>query len=173
MASALPPPRKNPAGRQWRSLDVAGGTGDIAMRIVEASGRTAHVTVLDINGSMLAVGAERGGEVGFRHGSILSRPMPRNPLGDGEFGMLIQLRSELKCAADRQGAWRGIPCLAPYGDCCASNSRKADVPVLDRIYDQWSMNAIPRIGQAVAGDGEPYRYLVESVRKFPNCSGLQ
>ena len=43
-----------------------------------------------------------------------------------------------------------------------------DMPFLDRIYEAWSFNAIPRIGQAVTGDGEPYRYLVESIRKFPN-----
>jgi demethylmenaquinone methyltransferase/2-methoxy-6-polyprenyl-1,4-benzoquinol methylase len=58
MVAALNP-RRNPS---YRVLDVAGGTGDIAFRIVEASGRLAHATVLDINGSMLAVGAERAAE---------------------------------------------------------------------------------------------------------------
>jgi demethylmenaquinone methyltransferase/2-methoxy-6-polyprenyl-1,4-benzoquinol methylase len=42
------------------------------------------------------------------------------------------------------------------------------MPLLDRIYEAWSFSAIPRIGQVVAGDGEPYAYLVESIRKFPN-----
>ena len=61
MVAALNPPKR--AG--WTSLDVAGGTGDIAFRIVEASGRTAHVTVLDINGSMLGVGRERAEKRGL------------------------------------------------------------------------------------------------------------
>jgi demethylmenaquinone methyltransferase/2-methoxy-6-polyprenyl-1,4-benzoquinol methylase len=42
------------------------------------------------------------------------------------------------------------------------------MPLLDKVYDAWSFNAIPRLGQAITGDGEPYRYLVESIRKFPN-----
>jgi demethylmenaquinone methyltransferase/2-methoxy-6-polyprenyl-1,4-benzoquinol methylase len=55
-------PPKRPG---WRSLDVAGGTGDIAFKIVEASQRNAHVTVLDINGSMLSVGRDRAGTRGL------------------------------------------------------------------------------------------------------------
>jgi demethylmenaquinone methyltransferase/2-methoxy-6-polyprenyl-1,4-benzoquinol methylase len=43
-----------------------------------------------------------------------------------------------------------------------------DMPVLDKIYEEWSFKAIPRIGKAVTGDAEPYQYLVESIRKFPN-----
>jgi demethylmenaquinone methyltransferase / 2-methoxy-6-polyprenyl-1,4-benzoquinol methylase len=43
-----------------------------------------------------------------------------------------------------------------------------DLPLLDRVYDAWSFNAIPRIGKMVTGDAEPYQYLVESIRKFPN-----
>ncbi len=66
-------PRKD-AG--YKTLDVAGGTGDVAFRIVEASDRKAHVTVLDINGSMLAVGAERAEKNVFRRTSLSSRPMP-------------------------------------------------------------------------------------------------
>ena len=45
---------------------------------------------------------------------------------------------------------------------------EVEMPMLDKIYDQWSMQAIPKIGKWVTGDGDPYQYLVESVRKFPN-----
>ena len=45
---------------------------------------------------------------------------------------------------------------------------EVELPLLDRVYDSWSFNAIPAIGKAVTGDGEPYQYLVESIRKFPN-----
>ena len=68
-------PPKRPG---WRSLDVAGGTGDIAFKIVEASQRNAHVTVLDINGSMLSVGRDRAGKRGLSANVDSSRPMPRN-----------------------------------------------------------------------------------------------
>ena len=43
-----------------------------------------------------------------------------------------------------------------------------EMPLLDRIYDSWSFNAIPKIGRMVTGEAEPYQYLVESIRKFPN-----
>jgi len=70
-------PRKDPA---YKVLDVAGGTGDIAFRIVEASNRLAHATVLDINGSMLAVGSERAAKRNFPTTSPSSRPMPKSCL---------------------------------------------------------------------------------------------
>src|SRR4029079_8583507 len=61
LVSWLNPPKRG----AWKVLDVAGGTGDIALRIVEASGRNAHATVLDINGSMLAVGRDRAAKAGL------------------------------------------------------------------------------------------------------------
>ena len=75
MIAWLNPPKRD----GWKVLDVAGGTGDIAFRIVEASDRKAHATVLDINGSMLAVGARARRKEGLAPTrSISSRPMPRN-----------------------------------------------------------------------------------------------
>ena len=169
MVARLAPPRKNPAGRQWRSLDVAGGTGDIAMRIVEASGRSAHVTVLDINGSMLAVGAERAEKRGLSPWlDFVEANAEELPFGDGEFDaytIAFGIRNVPQIDKALSEAFR---VLRHGGRLLCLEFSEVDVPVLDRIYDQWSMHAIPRIGQAVAGDGEPYRYLVESVRKFPN-----
>ena len=58
--------------------------------------------------------------------------------------------------------------LKPGGRFLCLEFSEVDMPLLDRAYEAWSFNAIPRIGQIVAGDGEPYAYLVESIRKFPN-----
>jgi demethylmenaquinone methyltransferase/2-methoxy-6-polyprenyl-1,4-benzoquinol methylase len=58
--------------------------------------------------------------------------------------------------------------LRPGGRFLCLEFSRVDVPMLDRLYDFWSFEAIPRIGAAVAGAAEPYRYLVESIRKFPD-----
>ena len=58
--------------------------------------------------------------------------------------------------------------LKPGGRFLCLEFSDVDMPVLDKVYEAWSFNAIPRIGRLVAGDGEPYAYLVESIRKFPN-----
>lgn len=169
MVARLAPPRHGSLERQWRSLDVAGGTGDIAMRIVEASQRTAHVTVLDINGSMLAVGAERAEKRGLsRWLDFVEANAEALPFADGEFDaytIAFGIRNVPRIDKALSEAFR---VLRHGGRLLCLEFSEVDVPVLDRFYDQWSMHAIPRIGQAVAGDGEPYRYLVESVRKFPN-----
>ena len=58
--------------------------------------------------------------------------------------------------------------LKPGGRFLCLEFSEVEMPLLDRVYEAWSFNAIPRIGKLVTGDGEPYRYLVESIRKFPN-----
>ena len=58
--------------------------------------------------------------------------------------------------------------LRPGGRFLCLEFSEVDMPLLDRAYEAWSFNAIPRIGQIVAGEAEPYAYLVESIRKFPN-----
>ena len=58
--------------------------------------------------------------------------------------------------------------LKPGGRFLCLEFSEVDMPLLDRVYEAWSFNAIPRIGKAVTGENEPYSYLVESIRKFPN-----
>ena len=58
--------------------------------------------------------------------------------------------------------------LKPGGRFLCLEFSEVDMPLLDKVYEAWSFNAIPRIGKMVTGDGEPYSYLVESIRKFPN-----
>ena len=162
----LNPPKRG----GWKVLDVAGGTGDIAFRIVEASGRNAHATVLDINGSMLAVGRDRADKLGlaeqhrFRRGQCRGNcPSPTTAS--------TPIRSPSASATCRASRWRlaeAYRVLKPGGRFLCLEFSEVDMPLLDRAYEAWSFNAIPRIGKMVAGDGEPYAYLVESIRKFPN-----
>ncbi|MDD9909043.1 MAG: bifunctional demethylmenaquinone methyltransferase/2-methoxy-6-polyprenyl-1,4-benzoquinol methylase UbiE [Ahrensia sp.] len=153
----------------WRGLDVAGGTGDIAFRLVEASRRNAQVTVLDINDSMLDVGRERAQRNGlspnldFVEANAEDLPLPDNHFD--AYTVALGIRNVPNMGKALAEARR---VLKPAGQFLCLEFSEVDMPILDRFYDSWSFNAIPAIGRAVTGDYESYRYLVESIRKFPN-----
>ena len=160
----------NPPKREgWSVLDVAGGTGDIAFRIVEASHRNAHATVLDINGSMLKVGEERAQTRGLGgHVDFVEANAEELPFADASFDaytIAFGIRNVPHIDVALSEAYR---VLKPGGRFLCLEFSEVEMPLLDRLYEAWSFKAIPQIGAAVAGDGEPYRYLVESIAKFPN-----
>jgi demethylmenaquinone methyltransferase/2-methoxy-6-polyprenyl-1,4-benzoquinol methylase len=160
----------NPPTRPgWRALDVAGGTGDIAFRIVDASRGAAHVTVLDINGSMLDVGRERAEKRGLT-GSLdfVEANAEELPFADDTFDaytIAFGIRNVPRIETALAEAHR---VLKTGGRLLCLEFSEVDMPLLDRIYEQWSFRAIPQIGKVVTGEAEPYSYLVESIRKFPN-----
>ncbi len=159
-------PPKRPG---WQLLDVAGGTGDIAFRIVEATNRQGHATVLDINGSMLAVGRERAEKQGLTSSTdFVEANAEELPFADETFDaytIAFGIRNVPRIETALAEAHR---VLKPGGRFLCLEFSEVDMPLLDKVYEAWSFNAIPRIGQVVTGDGEPYSYLVESIRKFPN-----
>ncbi|MDX8440837.1 bifunctional demethylmenaquinone methyltransferase/2-methoxy-6-polyprenyl-1,4-benzoquinol methylase UbiE [Mesorhizobium australafricanum] len=165
MVAWLNPP-KRPG---WKVLDVAGGTGDIAFRIVEASQRQAHATVLDINGSMLAVGRDRAEKQGLAANTdFVEANAEALPFEDGTFDaytIAFGIRNVPRIEVALAEAYR---VLKRGGRLLCLEFSEVDMPLLDKVYETWSFNAIPKIGKAVTGDGEPYSYLVESIRKFPN-----
>ncbi|MBA8905259.1 MULTISPECIES: bifunctional demethylmenaquinone methyltransferase/2-methoxy-6-polyprenyl-1,4-benzoquinol methylase UbiE [Aminobacter] len=165
MVAWLNPPRRP----GWKVLDVAGGTGDIAFRIVDASHGNAHATVLDINGSMLGVGRERAEKRGLADKTdFVEANAEELPFADETFDaytIAFGIRNVPRIDVALSEAWR---VLKPGGRLLILEFSEVEMPLLDKIYEAWSFNAIPRIGQAVTGDGEPYAYLVESIRKFPN-----
>ncbi|WP_161139971.1 bifunctional demethylmenaquinone methyltransferase/2-methoxy-6-polyprenyl-1,4-benzoquinol methylase UbiE [Propylenella binzhouense] len=160
----LSPPRR---GGPYRVLDLAGGTGDVATRIVERSDGHAEVTVADINGSMLAVGRERAEKRGlpirFVEANAESLPFP-----DARFDACT-IAFGIRNVPRIDVALKEIHRVLRHGGrfLCLEFSA-ASVPVLDRLYDNYSFRVIPLIGQIVAGDRESYQYLVESIRMFPN-----
>lgn len=167
MVASLAPPKR--AARGWKTLDVAGGTGDIAFRIVEASGRTAHTTILDINASMLDVGRKRADRLGLSgHVDFVEADAQKLPFADSVFDaytIAFGIRNVPHIDKALSEAFR---VLKHGGRFLCLEFSEVDIPVLDRLYEEWSMKAIPAIGKWVVGDDEPYRYLVESVRKFPD-----
>ena len=165
MVARIAPSRTRP----WHSLDVAGGTGDVAFRLVEASNRNARVTVLDINGSMLDVGRARAAQRGLSANvDFVEANAEELPFADATFDaytVAFGIRNVPDMARALHEAYR---VLKPGGRFACLEFSQVDVPLLDRLYDAWSFNAIPAIGRAVTGDAESYRYLVESIRRFPN-----
>ena len=159
-------PRKDPG---YKVLDVAGGTGDIAFRIVEASGRQAHATVLDINGSMLGVGAERAQKKGLaEHLTFVEANAEELPFDDNSFDaytIAFGIRNVPRIDVALSEAYR---VLKRGGRLLVLEFSEVEMPLLDKFYDQWPFKAIPRFGKMITGDAEPYQYLVESIRKFPN-----
>jgi demethylmenaquinone methyltransferase/2-methoxy-6-polyprenyl-1,4-benzoquinol methylase len=159
-------PRKD-AG--YRLLDVAGGTGDIAFKAIEASNRLAQATVLDINGSMLAVGADRAEKNGLKPNVTFveanAEELPFAASSFDAYTIAFGIRNVPRIDVALSEAYR---VLKRGGRLLVLEFSEVDLPILDRFYEEWSFKAIPAIGKAVTGDGEPYKYLVESIRKFPN-----
>lgn len=156
------------SGRPWRVLDVAGGTGDIATRIAAAA-PGAHVTVFDINKDMLAEGRRRAEKEGLTarlefvegNGEAL-------PFADASFDaytIAFGIRNIPRIDAALAEARR---VLRPGGRFICLEFSAVEMPVLDRLYELYSFNAIPAMGGLVAGDAASYRYLVESIRRFPD-----
>ena len=166
LVTALAPPRA--PRRPYTVLDVAGGTGDFAFRIARRS-EGAQVTVADINGGMLAVGRERAVQrrldkaVRFVEANAEALPFPGGGFDAATiaFGIRNVPRIEVALAE----AYR---VLKPGGRFLCLEFSAVDVAGLDRLYDLFSFNVIPAMGRIVAGDSESYRYLVESIRRFPN-----
>ncbi|MDX8490617.1 bifunctional demethylmenaquinone methyltransferase/2-methoxy-6-polyprenyl-1,4-benzoquinol methylase UbiE [Mesorhizobium sp. VK22B] len=165
MVAWLNPPKR--AG--WKVLDVAGGTGDVAFRIIEASHRHAHATVLDINGSMLEVGRDRAEKKNLsEYTDFVEANAEALPFEDDTFDaytIAFGIRNVPRIDVALSEAFR---VLKRGGRFLCLEFSEVDMPLLDKAYEAWSFNAIPKIGKAVTGDGEPYSYLVESIRKFPN-----
>jgi demethylmenaquinone methyltransferase/2-methoxy-6-polyprenyl-1,4-benzoquinol methylase len=163
--SRLAPPQRP----GWHNLDVAGGTGDIAFRIVEASARNARTTVLDINESMLEVGRERAARLRLdQHVDFVlgnAEMLPFEELSFDAYTIAFGIRNVPDICQALAEAYR----VLKYGGqfICLEFSQ-VDVPGLERLYEEWSMKVIPQIGRWVAGDSEPYRYLVESIAKVPD-----
>ena len=154
--------------RAWRHIDVAGGTGDISFRIAEQNNPNAHSTVVDINADMLAVCKRRAAELGYDdrvetvEANAEELPFPDNSfdLYTIAFGIRNVPRIPIALADARRVLKKGGRFL------CLEFSQ-VDLPVVERIYDQFSFRVVPMLGEIVTGEAQPYRYLVESIRKFP------
>eukprot|EP01023_Acetabularia_acetabulum_P040859 TRINITY_DN3967_c0_g1_i6.p1 TRINITY_DN3967_c0_g1~~TRINITY_DN3967_c0_g1_i6.p1 ORF type:complete len:303 (+),score=46.45 TRINITY_DN3967_c0_g1_i6:102-1010(+) len=159
-------------------LDVAGGTGDIAFRILnklrklEQNGsKQGSVTVADINPQMLQQGKEKAQKMGISQDAGLSfvecnaEQLPMQDESFDAYTIVFGIRNVTNRDQALKEAYR---VLRPGGRFLCMEFSPIETPVFKQFYDWYSFNIIPRIGQAVAGDQESYKYLVESIRMFPN-----
>lgn len=163
----LNPPK---TARAFAALDVAGGTGDIAFRIARAGGPGTHVTVADISPEMVGEGrirAEKEGldaRITFTVGNAEKLAFPDSSFDSYTIAFGIRNVTHIdKALAEARRV------LKPGGRFLCLEFSSVDVPGLKQIYDAYSFTVIPAMGKAVTGDGQPYRYLVESIRTFPDA----
>ena len=164
LVTALDPPKNRP----FALLDIAGGTGDVALRAIEAGGEQTRVTVCDINADMLAIGRERAAARGLNDLMTFTEANAEAlPFADRSFDAVtiaFGIRNVARIEAALAEAFRVLKIGGKF--LCLEFSA-VDVPGLDRLYDLYSFNVIPALGRVVAGDADSYRYLVESIRRFP------
>lgn len=168
-------------------LDVAGGTGDIAFRIKREleNWRTGElesssppvlqppITICDLDEKMLHVGRDRAINKGWLHdfnwitGNAENLPLPDN--STDIYTIAFGLRNVTRIDTALAEAYR---VLRPGGRFYCLEFSKVNEPLLSRLYDMYSDSVIPELGGMVAKDKDSYRYLVESIRKFPSQTEL-
>jgi len=149
-----------------RLLDLAGGTGDIARLARE---RGAEVVVADINREMLTTGRSRMDAMGLVKGlEWLQVNAEALPFASNHFDHLT-IAFGLRNVTWRDKALAEMHrVLKPGGRVHILEFSKVGLPALARVYDTWSFQVLPRLGQRIAGDAESYQYLAESIRRFPD-----
>ncbi len=152
-------------------LDLAGGTGDIALGWRAAGGGPAVLS--DINAAMLAVGRDRALARGEVEGvSLVVADAERLPLPDGRFDR-VSIAFGLRNCTDKPAVLaEARRVLRPGGRFLCLEFSSVQVAALSPLYDAWSFGVLPRLGRAVAGDADSYRYLAESIRTFPDQETL-
>jgi demethylmenaquinone methyltransferase/2-methoxy-6-polyprenyl-1,4-benzoquinol methylase len=165
LIGTLAPPR---SVRPFHLLDVAGGTGDITLKTLRAAGAGTQVTLLDINPEMVEVGRKRIADAALSDrvtvviGNAEALPFPDKTFD--AFTIAFGIRNVTRIDKALSEAYR---VLKTGGRFLCLEFSACDVPLLDRLYEFHSFEVIPRLAHLAAGDAEPYRYLVESIRKFP------
>ena len=153
-----------------RILDMAGGTGDIAFRMAR---RGAQVMVSDISPDMLEVGMERATKRGIEGLSWQVENAETLSFADAEFDaytIAFGIRNVTDIPAALREAHR---VLRRGGRFYCLEFSTSEWPGFGQLYDRYSETVIPRIGKVVAGDEDSYRYLVESIRRFPRMEAYR
>ncbi|KAJ9631829.1 2-hexaprenyl-6-methoxy-1,4-benzoquinone methyltransferase [Taxawa tesnikishii (nom. ined.)] len=166
-----------PQKQGWTILDIAGGTGDIAFRMLDHATNinndtATKVIISDINPDMLAEGRKRAAQTEYAGTGRLSfveanaenlHMIPDNSID------LYTVSFGIRNFTHKDVALReAFRVLKPGGVFACLEFSKVNNPLFDAIYKRWSFSAIPLIGQVVAGDRDSYQYLVESIEKFPS-----
>lgn len=170
-------PGRRPGGQPLNFLDVAGGTGDIAFRILEHAARVhgdveSKMTITDINGDMLKEGEKRALDTPWKDGSRLTfieqnaeilDEIPDN--SQDIYTVAFGIRNFTDIPKALRTAHR---VLKPGGVFSCLEFSKVNNPLLSYAYKEYSFNVIPLMGQILVNDRDSYQYLVESIERFPS-----
>jgi demethylmenaquinone methyltransferase / 2-methoxy-6-polyprenyl-1,4-benzoquinol methylase len=151
-----------------RLLDVAGGTGDISFRFLKRLKSDGQATICDMTGAMLDEGARRAAKDGIENVDWICGDAMMLPFDDRWFDaytIAFGIRNVTRIEDVLAEAYR---VLKPGGRFLCLEFSQVPNPGLQWLYDRYSFNVIPPIGQAVTGDRGSYQYLVESIRQFPD-----
>ena len=155
-------------------LDIAGGTGDLAAKFAEIVGAEGLVVMADINDSMLNVGRDKLIDKGVLEGLTFAQADAQYlPFADNSF-YCITIAFGLRNVTDKSLALSSmLRVLKPGGRLLVLEFSKPTNPLLGKVYDAYSFNVLPRLGQLIAGDAESYQYLAESIRVHPDQDTLK
>ena len=167
---------------KWKIIDVAGGTGDIALKINNVLKKTdrseGSITVCDINQKMLENGRNRLinqgiiKKINWTVGNAESLPFP--DMSFDAYTIAFGLRNVTDISLSLREANR---VLKPGGRLLCLEFSKLKSPILNKLYDMYSFSVLPNIGKLITGNKNAYKYLVESIRMFPDqeevCSLLE
>ncbi|MDH5712061.1 MAG: bifunctional demethylmenaquinone methyltransferase/2-methoxy-6-polyprenyl-1,4-benzoquinol methylase UbiE [Gammaproteobacteria bacterium] len=157
-----------------RVLDLAGGTGDLALRMSRMVGPAGEVVLSDINASMLSCGRERlldkgvAGNIQYVQANAECLPFPDNHFD------CITIAFGLRNVTDKDAALRSMyRVLKPGGRLLVLEFSKPVAPGLGPVYDTYSFKILPVMGKLIANDADSYRYLAESIRMHPDQQTLK
>lgn len=160
--------------RDMDVLDVAGGTGDIAFRIARRMEELSpRITICDINAAMLEEGRKRAvdhnlhGRFDWLCADAESLPLPS--ASQDAYTVAFGIRNMTHIDQALREAFR---VLKPGGQFLCLEFSDVPSDTLRRIYDAYSFHLVPRLGQWLAGEAQPYQYLVESIRRFPSATAF-
>ncbi len=155
-------------------LDLAGGTGDLSLKIKPLVGNDGKVILADINFSMLSVGRDRLLDQGQLTGiDIIQADAEALPFADNYFDRII-IGFGLRNVTLKENALSEMQrVLKPGGCALVLEFSKVTLPLLEKMYDFYSFKLLPKIGKLIANDADSYRYLAESIRRHPDQQTLQ
>ncbi len=155
-------------------LDLAGGTGDLALQQARRVGPGGHVVLADINAEMLSRGRDRmidSGQIG-NIDSVLCNAEAL-PFADASFD-LVTIAFGLRNVTDKPAALKSMQrVLKPGGRLCVLEFSRPLYEPLEKAYDFYSFHILPRMGEVIARDRDSYRYLAESIRRHPDQETLR
>jgi demethylmenaquinone methyltransferase/2-methoxy-6-polyprenyl-1,4-benzoquinol methylase len=154
-------------------LDIAGGTGDLASAFRKKAGETGQVILSDINIAMLDEGRKRLIDKGISSIDFVQLNAEKLPFADNAFDC-ISIAFGLRNVTDKDQALREMArVLKPGGCLLILEFSKTKIEWLEKFYDFYSFNIMPKLGKLIADDEQSYQYLAESIRQHPNQETLK